>query len=428
MPEFLHLYMQDLSMKAMWLKEAYSRVTSSIVEKYLKEFFDKYWISSVFPESSPEEFEVIAVDSSSRHITMANGGIFYVVRAIAVANGGTEFKKVYIGFDYSSSSRYEEIISRTMEWLEHEIILEILDNGFKGCILIDGSIYGRLAHVPLEIKSVYNRDFMIRYFETLIKLLKISREKNILLIGISKESRSSFFREFLIRSIILKLAGELGIEESEIYFILNMALDRKKEAIEMIEKLPETIRELMKEYIMRKPDFQLIMHYATTPGYTIPLVLSIPTRTKRAFKLIKNEPERYLRSAFPLLSTDKKFVEYALNIVKELPNMPSIVSFHVLPQINDTPMRIDIPSWVFGIEHSLSEVNFNEIVNVDVNKLLKIIFAGYCGLENYNIWLSTADRKVKFRRNIFENIYLPKFEEIIGRTATSRGYRRVRFP
>lgn len=428
MPEFLDLYVQDLNIKAKWLKEAYSRVASFDAEGYLKELFRKYWINDTFPESYPDEFKVIAVDSSSRHITMANGGIFYVVRAIAVSSTRTEFKKIYVGFDYSPTDKYREVISRTMEWLEHETILDALNKGFKGYVLIDGSIYGRLAHVPLEINSVYNRGFMIKYFETLIKLLNVSKEKNVPLIGISKESRSSFFREFLIRNAILKLARELGIGESKVYSTLHMALDRRRKVVEEVEKMPDVIKELMKEYITQKPDFQLIMNYAVTPGYTVPLLLSIPARTKRAFKLIKDGPEKYLRSAFPSLSRDKDFVEHALNVVKELPNLPSIISFHILPQINDTPMRVDVPSWVFGIEHKLSEVDFNEVVSVNIDKILEIIFAGYCGLENYNIWLTAADRKVKLKRSAFESIYLPKFEEIIGGTVTSRGYRRVRFP
>ena len=184
----------------------------------------------------------------------------------------------------------------------------------------------------------------------------------------------------------------------------------------------------MEEYITRKPDFQLIMNYAITPGYTIPLLLSIPTRTKRAFELIEDDPEKYLRSAFPILSTNKNFVEHAVKIVKELPRLPSIISFHVLLRINDTPMRIDVPAWVFGIERKLHETDFSGIANVNIDEILRIISAGYCGLENYNVWLTTADRRVKLRRNIFENIYLPKFEKIVGRTITSRGYRRVRFP
>ena len=434
MPEFLDLYVQDLLSKAKWIREAYFQVGSQLTTKYLKDAFYEYWVSRNLPKASPNEFEILAVDSSSQHYATSNGGIFYVVRGLAISGADVKYRKVYVGFDYSPSEKYGEVISRMMEWLEHEIILEALSSGFKGYVLIDGSIYGRLAHVPLEMELAYNRGFMIKYFETLIKLLNVAKEKNVSLIGISKESKAPFFREFLIRDIVLKLAKEYGIDESEINFLLTMALDRKREVIDIIGRMPDIIiirelmRELMKEYITRKPDFQLIMNYAKAPGYSAPLLLSAPARTRRAFELINSNPEKYLRSAFPLLSTDENFAKHALNIIKELPKLPSIISFHVLPQSNDTPLRVDIPAWVYGIERRLSEISFTETVDINIDKILKIISAGYCGLENYNIWLTAVDKEVKLRRNVFENIYLPKFEEIIGRTATSRGYRRVRFP
>ncbi|NPB04611.1 MAG: hypothetical protein GXO39_09430, partial [Thermotogae bacterium] len=84
--------------------------------------------------------------------------------------------------------------------------------------------------------------------------------------------------------------------------------------------------------------------------------------------------------------------------------------------------------WVFGIDTKLSEVGWPEPVDVNVDWILELVSAGYCGLENYNIWLSTVDRKVKLSREVFENLYLPEFEKIVGKSATSRGYRRVRFP
>jgi hypothetical protein len=91
-------------------------------------------------------------------------------------------------------------------------------------------------------------------------------------------------------------------------------------------------------------------------------------------------------------------------------------------------MRIDIPSWVFGIEKRIPDVGWPEVVSVNLNEVLRLISAGYCGLENYNIWLKAVDDEVKLRKDIFENLYLPKFEEVVGKFATSRGYRRVRFP
>ena len=83
MPEFLDLYVQDLSSKAKWIKEAYSQVGSQLTTKYLKDAFYEYWVSRKLPKASPNEFEILAVDSSSRHYITGNGGIFYVVRALA---------------------------------------------------------------------------------------------------------------------------------------------------------------------------------------------------------------------------------------------------------------------------------------------------------------------------------------------------------
>ncbi|MBS7613079.1 hypothetical protein KEJ48_02370, partial [Candidatus Bathyarchaeota archaeon] len=75
-----------------------------------------------------------------------------------------------------------------------------------------------------------------------------------------------------------------------------------------------------------------------------------------------------------------------------------------------------------------SDVDSSEDIDVNVDNILRLISAGYVGLEDYNIWLTAVHRKVKLRRKTFEQIYLPRFEEIVGRTATSRRYRRVRFP
>ena len=430
MPEFLDLYIQDLYSKAKQIIEAYSLIAQQHIAEYISKEFYEYWITIKLPKTTPDKFNVLAVDSSSRHYITSNSGIFYVARALAITNNA-ECRKVFTMFDYDPTEKYSEITGRIMEWLEHEAILEALNNGFEGYVLIDGSIYGRIAHVPLETSLTYHRGFMIKYFETLVKLLKTARRKKVVLIGISKESRTSFFRKYLIRKAILKLAKEYGIEESEIKKLLDKIAEGKGEArlaLRKAEELPENLRELIREYVSNKTDFQLIMNYAKTPGYTTPLLLAPPMRTKRALNLIRVDPEEYLKSSHPISSLNKDFASKALKVIEELPNLPGIVSFHILPSTIDTPMRIDVPSWTLNIERKLSEINSTEKVNVDVRNILEVIAAGYSGLKNYNIWLTMVDRKVKLSRDVFEKIYLPKFEELVGRKATSRGYRRVRFP
>ena len=81
----------------------------------------------------------------------------------------------------------------------------------------------------------------------------------------------------------------------------------------------------------------------------------------------------------------------------------------------------------YDLINSVQDYNKKENF-INLNEVLKLLSAGYCGLGNYNIWLTAVDNEVKLSRVDFEELYLKKFEEIIGKKATPRGYRRVRYP
>jgi hypothetical protein len=51
---------------------------------------------------------------------------------------------------------------------------------------------------------------------------------------------------------------------------------------------------------------------------------------------------------------------------------------------------------------------------------LEIISAGYCGPENYNIWLKAAHDGVRLSSEVFERLYFGKIMEIFG------SYKKVR--
>ena len=423
MPDFLGEYINELQKKSERIKMNFEK---SEANNELERVFSKYWINSELINAKPD-FSVLAIDSSSTKFTTSNGGIFYVIRALGLSRD-SKYRKIWVDLDYSEEPHYDSyILSRMMEWLEHSIAIEAINNGFEGLILVDGSIYGRIAHIPIEINFVNNRAFMIKYFEAIITLFELCERKKVPLIGISKESRTSFFREFLIKEILNEMEKDGRIKDAG--KLLSLALDDKRKAIEEAEKLQdETIIKLIEELIHRRPDFQLILNCANSAGYTTPLLLGASLRWRREYDRIARDPEEFVISRFPLSSRKEEFVRRASKIVREILNLPAIVSFHLLPSKNDTPMRIDIPAWFFGIKEKISEVGWPEAVNVELGEILRLISAGYCGLDNYNIWLSAVDFEVRLRREIFENLYLPKFEEIVGRFATPRGYRRVRFP
>lgn len=432
MPEFLDSYAEELRSKS-------ERIREDFVEKItfveLEETFKKNWESRNFPEGIPSAFSVFAVDSSSQHVVTSNGGVFYIARSLGISRD-KKYRRIVADFDFTSNSTHEvtHLLGRKMEWLEHEVALQAVRGGFRGYVIFDGSIYGRLAHIPLETGFVRDRAFMLSYFDTVTELLEVCKRERVPLVGISKESRTSFFREFLIKTIAVE--SEIEVSKEEVERILSLALDNKRLAIRELERLErekgekkvEFLKLLVEELLARRPDFQLILSLANTVGHTKPLLLGAPIRWRRAYDQISHDPEEFVRSNFPVSSRSREFVDWAVGIVEKIPELPAVVSFHILPALNDTPMRVDVPAWVFGIKKKLSEVGWPEAVNVELGEILGLIFAGYCGVENYNVWLSAVDEEVRLSRDAFENLYLPKFEEIVGRFATPRGYRRVRFP
>ncbi|AAT42827.1 DNA double-strand break repair nuclease NurA [Picrophilus oshimae] len=87
----------------------------------------------------------------------------------------------------------------------------------------------------------------------------------------------------------------------------------------------------------------------------------------------------------------------------------------ILPEITDIPLKINVVSNRF----------LNN--NASVYDIVDLIFYGYNGYRNYNIWLYYVDRMVKFRKKEVENLYMRTFERLTGIPFyESRGDRRAR--
>ena len=432
LPEFFDLFVRELLDKSERISREYYARYSSAVE-LIRDAFRDFWVTYALRSAGLPNIPILAVDSSMYYVLMGNGGFFYVVRALALGHPDVEYRKLVTDFDYTSDPNYRAhtIIQRKMEWLEHLVALEAVESGFRGVILIDGSLYGRIVHIPLETGFIHDRDFMLRYFEDLYRFLQVCERNNVLVIGISKESRTSYLRTYLVRRIIMEKAGELGLDMGDVMDIFRLARENKKKVFKEIKNRGlegSIIEELFREYISRRPDFQMIINFANTTGYTKPLILGMPSRWERYHRIMRNNPKGFLRSYFPISSRREGFMDWGLKVIRKIMELPAIISFHILLNRADTPMRIDLPAWALGINKKAREAIWAEEAKVNLSRILDIISAGYCGLENYNIWLKAVDERVKIHRDIFDNLYLPKFEEVIGRLATARGYRRVRFP
>ena len=127
----------------------------------------------------------------------------------------------------------------------------------------------------------------------------------------------------------------------------------------------------------------------------------------------------------------KYFLQHLIKQVEYLEQSTSIITFHLLPDPRDTPLRIDVPSWALGM-HSNTMKDFDGMKIVEnfntnaLDNLLQLIMAGYGGLENYNIWLTKADEDVRLGRRTMDTLYESLLErELKTKLRHNRSYRRV---
>ncbi|WP_370519909.1 DNA double-strand break repair nuclease NurA, partial [Thermococcus sp. GR7] len=141
-----------------------------------------------------------------------------MVRALGI-EGNNEYRLLEADFDYTDGSAHEvnNAIQRKMEYLEIKLAVEAISEGFSGIVLIDGSFYGRISHLIIESPLSNDRDFFIKYYQEVLRLFKLAKENNVMLIGISKESGSRFFRDFLVKQRVVhpRVRGEVEKDEAK---------------------------------------------------------------------------------------------------------------------------------------------------------------------------------------------------------------------
>jgi len=444
MPDFLEEFASSISGKKETLKEKILKGKSNPLENSFKKGFDSHWIplDEISKYSvGPSDLNIMAVDSSVYTNLLSTGGIFYVIRSLATCrNQERKLLETDAFFTKASFLESQLFIGRKMEMFEFLVAIDALKSGFKcGNTLIDGSLYGRVSHVPIETKVEDQRLVLLHYFQVYRELLDLCRAEKILLMGVSKESRSTFYRDYLLKLIFNETLKSLdsGIDAADLHRlkpIFAETLDNEKSALSKFAKLHhkygkklETVALILEELISSRPDYQLIMNYAQTVGYTQPLLLGPSARTARRLELCWKDPARYVRTHFPVTVREKgkDFVDWASNILLSFVGFPGIVSFYLLLDVGDSPIRIDLPCW----DYTFARTGWPKPIDFNVDEALKVMVTGYCGLDCYNLWLKNVDERVRLKKRVVDNLYFPFMERLFGeKIIRGRGYRRVKYP
>jgi hypothetical protein len=445
MPQFLDAFIKQVSEKreALLQKATLGRVSD--IDAELERLLLESWLP--IPARGGIGREVAAVDGSRAIRAFPSGAVLYIARALAVL-GRRRFRELEVDafFSKAKPSDVSVFVSRKMEWLELKAAMRAVSEGglSGGAVLIDGSLYGRLLHLPRDQPAEGMRGFMLDYFKTLRELLELCRREGVLLVGVSKESRSSFLRDhFLALLLEEELDGLDSLsrdEKAEVREIFASALQSPSKALAAIGGLKRIhgdrlkgVESIIREAASARPDHQLIRRFAKAPGYTPPLELGVSGPRAVAMRLISRDPRayamRYFREALAEAEDGESFIRGAVEVLKGIPGLPSMISFHLLPDPRDTPMRIDVPSWAFGLDHRISDFIGSRPAEAEVGEVAALLMEGYAGLRDYNVWLKRADEEVRLSRDVVDGVYSSALGRLLNATIIHpRGYRRVKYP
>jgi hypothetical protein len=442
MPEFLGEFGHCIEGKKEAVKAKIFQGTPNPLEDRFSSEFPSLWNKIDRPaELSAEigDLNVMAVDSSVYSNLLSTGGVFYVVRSLGVCRSFQQkWLESDVFFSRGGSVAERQYLTVKMEMAEFQVALDALKDGL-GCstILIDGSLYGRLVHVPLESTVEEDRLILLDYFRVYRQLLDACKQNDMMLVGVAKESRSTAFRDYLLNLIFRKALEEAELEDSDSRMIMPLFMEVADNAAlglakfeRFKQKYGTKVGELaliFEELARSRPDYQVVMRYAKDLGYTRPLLLGASPRLERRLRQIQTHPEEYVRKSFPnaLREMGKGLIDEAADVVAGIADFPAILSFYVLFDSRDSPIRIDVPCY----DKRFIDVGWHKPFSADLSEVLKVLATGYCGLDCHNLWLKNVDERVRLKKKTVDNIYVPCLEKLFGeKIIRGRSYRRVKYP
>ncbi len=442
MPDFLGEFAASIRNKQEIMKQKVWKGTPNPLENNFAERLASFWteINRAEFAVNPSEVNVLAVDSSIYSNLLSTGGVFYVVRSLGVCRN-VEQKRLEsdVFFSKGGSVTERDFLSVKMEMSEFQVAIDALKNGVAcKAILIDGSLYGRLVHVPLESKVEEERLILVEYFRVYRELFEQCKKNAVLLVGVAKESRSTTFRDYLLSLFYNEELQKLKITDDDakkLKLLFKEVIDRDPEVFKRFEKITgkynavnfENLGHILEELTRSRPDYQLIMNFADSVGYSKPLMLGASPNLGKRLEQYRTDPIAYVKRNF--LTTQRErglgFIGDAAGVIGEIPNFPAIASFYVLFDLRDSPIRVDVPCW----DQTLVNVGWHNPTDIDVSSVLRILATGYCGLDCHNLWLKNVDERVRLAKKTVDNIYVPYMEKLFGeKLIRGRSYRRVKYP
>lgn len=444
----MDLFIESVERRRKEIEAAFGRGELNTVNRMVEERFKSLWLD-LDAFTSERTFErILASDSSFLSKEYAPGASILLARAAAILYGPDGREKEERMLDLRpllGTTEVKDVISRMGEILEHEVLKRAIER-IKGefLVLIDGSLIAR------ELASVYNlgripSELAIQYARALYGLFETCMERNIPVVGISKDSRAYPLRRMVLFQLLdeeLERVSKVMSERDQLVVstAVGMIESDPKSSISQLMKLNKRyegalnrILEMISELLIEKSDFSVIMSCTQQRGFSEPLLVGPYTSTSRALFLeLQARPDEVARRACRKAEDPIRAEREVKRIINLILGLPAIVTTCCRFSDGDQPVRIDIPAWVFGLDflmrdfegvHALKSYDYDGSL---FSRVMSTLIKGYANPENHNVWLADVDRTVKMSRKVFSEIYEPILWSELGWIELhTRGERRV---
>ncbi|MCX7845733.1 MAG: DNA double-strand break repair nuclease NurA [Dictyoglomaceae bacterium] len=337
MPDFISLFLEEIRRKKDKLLAILN--WNNINEESFGRYFESHWHSF-----SEQEFNLpsFAVDASQRVLSLSFGPYLIISQGLILGRNNYEDAKVNIEALSGSLSQnqLEHISDIILQDIEMELALKVLEREKPPYVLfIDGSLSARISHI-IYLLSLDLGDYNFLTFEVLektLRLIKLSKEKRIYLISISKISRDTFLSQ-----IILESQGKTI--ESKYY---------------------PTDTELISLIIPHKA------------GFSTPILLGGKRSLgKKQMEIIESKP----------------------HIKKLLEDITAFVNLYLRLIPNDSPIRVDFPCYLIEREDSFLSLDYQILPQADLRDIISLIRNNCAGINVYQTNLYLVDRLVRIKR------------------------------
>ena len=441
LPNYIDLFGEEVATKRdKFIQYLTKGVKLDFLESDYRIQFEKFFVPLTEDYLSKDNYKAIAIDASGNKREFWNGVYFFVQRACGVVNNGEILRELEADvFAISGQpTEAETYIGWKAEYLEFKVLDDFLryiddSDGRPRFCFIDGSLYARLMHFIVESTVKGDEYYILKYLDYYCEILTKARKKNLVLIGVSKDSRAKFFRNGLLDEIyyeeIDKIKSE--IHEAELLLIKSviknidepkkLEVNKFKQLIANNPKLLKKIDQIFREYNTVRTNGEILYRFANIEGFTMPMEMGLGRPyQKKIFKKIESDPGSLVSKLFKKYidaipeKEEEEFVKKGAKILSKMLEMPTFMSFHLVPDIRDVPLKIDVPSWYFEKWNKISEFKFVKFID-HIDPFFKVIIGFimklYGGVDNYNILLTNAHDNAVLKLEKFNSVYEKLLED-----------------